>query len=389
MEIEAQQKRSKTRLGIVLLILTTVLLSTIGGGLLGGIAGYAIALNQRPEALANQSLTNITVPASDELTSIVPTLSSVSENSAAVVTENEALIEAVERVKLATVTVLNANGQGVGSGSGVIIDPAGYILTNQHVIEGANQVEVIFSHGGDVPAQIVGSSSEFDLAILKVDASYVPAVAVLGDSSALRPGERVAAIGSALGGFRNTVTSGVLSAHNRTFPGKRHGLLQTDAAINHGNSGGPLINLQGEVIGINVMVLRGNFGGDIPEGLGFSIPSNTAKMVAKQLIEKGTVEVPFLGVSPEDLNPQLSMENNLSVVTGSLITEVVRGSPAAAAGLQPGDVIMAVNQQLVDDAHPLSQLLLQQEVGNSVQLTIVRGQDQFDISVTLTQDSSR
>jgi 2-alkenal reductase len=192
-----------------------------------------------------------------------------------------------------------------------------------------------------------------------------------------------------VGGFRNTVTSGVISAHNRTFPGKRHGLLQTDAAINHGNSGGPLVNLQGEVIGINVMVLRGNFGGDIPEGLGFSIPSNTAKMVAKQLIEKGHVEIPFLGVSPEDLNPQLSIEHNLSVVTGALITEVVPSSPAAAAGLKTGDVILAVNKQIVDDGHPLSQLLLQQQVGDSVDLTIVRGQDQFDISVTLGQSSAQ
>jgi 2-alkenal reductase len=343
--------------------------------------------------LANAQVTTFPLlpddASNENLASIVPTLPPATESNAIAIPENEALINAVDQVKLATVTVLNYNGQNVGSGSGVIIDQAGYIITNQHVIEDARDVEVIFSHGGDVPAQIVGSSSEFDLAILKVDAGVVPAVAIFGDSSVLRAGERVAAIGSALGGFRNTVTSGVISAHNRTFPGKRHGLLQTDAAINHGNSGGPLVNLQGEVIGINVMVLRGNFGGDIPEGLGFSIPSNTAKMVAKQLIEKGHVEIPFLGVSPEDLNPQLSIEHNLSVVTGALITEVVPSSPAAAAGLKTGDVILAVNKQIVDDGHPLSQLLLQQQVGDSVDLTIVRGQDQFDISVTLGQSSAQ
>lgn len=374
------KKRSTSRLWLLILVLVTIILGTIGGGILGGVAGYVIALNQPITSIVPPQPSNVSVSTADLLPA-APTLTPAEEGNA-VITENEALIAAVEEVKPATVTILNYNARGGGSGSGVIIDRAGYIITNNHVLQGARRLEVIFSHGGAVSAQLVGSTAEFDLAILKIDAQYVPAVASFGDSAALKQGERVAAIGSALGGFRNTVTSGVLSAHNRDL-GSQSGLLQTDAAINHGNSGGPLINLQGEIVGINVMVLRGNIGGDVPEGLGFSIPSNTAKMVAKQLIETGQVEVPFLGVSPVTVNPQLSMEYGLSVVTGSLIEQVVPRSAAAAVGLQKGDIILAVGGQMVDDAHPLRQLLLQHTVGEEVNLTIVRGNDQLDIAVSL------
>ena len=298
--------------------------------------------------------------------------------------ENDALVAAVEAVKPATVTVLNYNSRGGGSGSGVIIDRAGYIITNHHVVQGARQLGVIFAHGGSVKAQLVGTSPDFDLAILKVEAKDVPAVASFGDSSAMRQGERVVAIGSALGTFQNTVTSGVISAHNRSIGRDRlRGLIQTDTPINQGNSGGPLVNLQGQVIGINVAVLRGSASGDLAEGLGFSIPANTARMVAKQLIETGEVRIPFLGVSYVDLNPQLSLENNLPVAAGSLIEEVLPRTAAAAAGLRRGDIILAVDDQAVDDAHPLAQLLLQHTVGDEVKLLIVRNEGQLEVDVAL------
>ena len=379
---EEPKPRSVSRFGMALLILVTIGLGTMGGGVLGGIAGYVIALNQSAPVLSVPQPTVVSAPTRD-LSIISQPNPQIESGDRIVVPENEALIAAVEAVRPATVTVLNFAGRsGSGSGSGVIIDKAGYIMTNHHVIEGARRVELILAHGGRVSAQLVGSSPEFDLAILKIDASQVPAIAGFGDSAALKQGERVVAIGSALGSFQNTVTSGVLSGHNRSL-GFQHGLLQTDAAINHGNSGGPLINLEGEIVGINVMVLRGNIGGDLAEGLGFSIPSNTAKVVAKQLIETGEVRTPFLGVSYEPLNPQLSVANELSVSTGALIQEVISNTAAANSGLRSGDVILAVNGQLLDDAHPLRQLLLEHTAGDDIDLTIVRGTDQFDLTVTL------
>jgi len=379
---EEDKKGSKLSFGLIFLVLITVILSTMGGGLLGGIAGFVIARNQQltnPFVIPQPA--NISASPND-LISALPTFTPIERSNSALATENAALVAAVEAVKPATVTILNFNSPEGGSGSGVIIDQAGYIITNYHVIEGARRLEVIFSHGGMVPAQPVGSAPEFDLAVLKVEAQHVPAIAKFGDSSALKQGEQIAAIGSALGGFRNTVTSGVISAHNRRL-GNQSGLLQTDAAINHGNSGGPLINLRGEVVGINVMVLRGNIGGDLTEGLGFSIPSNTAKMVAQQLIETGRVEIPFLGVRYADLNPQLSLENHLEVVAGALIEEVIRSSSAASVGLQRGDVILAVDDQSLDDAHPLAQLLLQHRVGDEIKLTVARGSEQLKVEVIL------
>ena len=379
--IDSQNSRPKISLGIIAIMLITVIFGTVGGGMLGGIAGYLIALNQSPALTTIPQPSTVSFSATDQLPTM-PTLSPTESNNA-VVTENGSLIEAIDKVKPATVTVLNFVGSGrSGSGSGVIIDESGYIITNHHVIQGTRRLEVILSHGGRVSAQLVGSSPAFDLAVLKINRRDVPAVAGFGDSAALRQGERVAAIGSALGDFRNTVTSGVLSAHNRDL-GNQSGLLQTDTPINHGNSGGPLINLNGEVIGINVMVLRGSARGDVAEGLGFSIPSNTARMVAKQLIETGRVEVPFLGVQPRTLNPQLSLENGLTVVTGSYIEAVVPNTAAAQSGIKQGDVILAVNGQAVDDAHPLRQLLLQHNVGDDIDLTIIRGADQFSLTVTL------
>jgi len=363
---------------IFVLVIGTVFLGMVGGAVVGGIAGYTVALSQRPEPMVISQ----PMPISAEQTSVRPAAVASTPNTP-FVPENEALIAAVEEVKPATVTVLNFNAAGVTSGSGVIIDAAGYIVTNNHVVDGADKVEVILAHGGRVPAQMVGRTADFDLAVIKIASEYVPAVARLGDSSVLRQGERVAAIGSALGGFRNTVTSGVISAHNRTLGGQR-GLLQTDAPINHGNSGGPLVNLSGEVVGINVMVLRGSgFGGDVAEGLGFAIPSNTVKTVARQLIETGVAEMPFLGVSYSELNPQLSMEYGLSISSGALIEQVLEGTAAARAGLRARDIIIAINSTPIDDRHPLSQVLLEHSVGEEVMLTVARGEEQLQIPVTL------
>ncbi len=364
-----------------MLVLGTILLGTIGGAVMGGVVGYTMALSSQPEPI---TINQPSVPVTHSLEPVMQSSGSVNSTAVAqTVPENEALIAAVDLVNPATVTVLNQNFQGISSGSGVIIDTAGYIVTNNHVIEKAEKIYVILAHGGRMQAQLVGSSIDFDIAVLKIDADYVPAVAYFGDSSALRLGERVAAIGSALGGFRNTVTSGVISAHNRSLGGQ-NGLLQTDTPINHGNSGGPLINLQGEVVGINVMVLRGSgYSGDVAEGLGFAIPSNTVASVVKQLIETGRAEMPFLGVSYSVLNPQLSMEYNITTTQGAYIEQVLAGSAAKEAGVQPKDIITAINGRMLDDQHPLGQQLMMYSVGETIELTILRGDKEIKIPVTL------
>lgn len=371
----------KLKIGMIMLVLGTILLGTIGGAVMGGVVGYSMALRSQPEPIAiNQS----SMPVTHDLEPVMQSSNAVDTGtSTKVITENDALIAAVETVNSATVTVLNQNFQGISSGSGVIVDKAGYIVTNYHVVENAEKTYVILARGGRIDAQIVGTAAEFDLAVLKIDADYVPAVAYFGDSSSLHLGERVAAIGSALGGFRNTVTSGVVSAHNRSLGGQ-NGLLQTDTPINHGNSGGPLINLKGEVVGINVMVLRGNgFSGDVAEGLGFAIPSNTVATVVKQLIETGRAEMPFLGVSYSILNPQLSMEYGIMATQGAYIEEVLQGMAADEAGVKKDDIIIAINGRDVEDQHPLGQQLMMYSVGETVELTILRGEKEIILPVTL------
>jgi 2-alkenal reductase len=229
----------------------------------------------------------------------------------------------------------------------------------------------------------VGLTDAYDLAVLKIDRSAVPAVAELGDSARLKQGQAVIAIGSALGDFRNTVTGGIISAHNRQL-GELRGLLQTDAPINRGNSGGPLINLQGEVVGINVMVVRGNsFAGATAEGLGFSIPANTVRRVVAQLIETGEVRVPYLGIFYEVLNPQMSMAHGLSVTEGVWLERVLPGTPAAQAGLRAGDVVLSFGGQAINDAYPLPELLLRYRVGDEVVINVLREGNNLEIPVKL------
>ncbi len=379
--IQQPEKQAITQSVPMWLVGLAVMGGILGGAVIGGIAGYVAAGTVKPEMVVITPPPSAVSAESIHLTAVEP--DAPADTVSAPLTENGMLMDAVEQVNPATVTVLNFQQAGMTSGSGVIIDAAGYLVTNNHVIEGAEKLEVIMAHGGRVTAQLVGQTSDFDLAVLKIDSADVSGVAKFGNSSVLRLGERVAAIGSALGGFRNTVTSGVISAHNRSLGGQS-GLLQTDAPINHGNSGGPLINLRGEIIGINVMVYRGNnFSGDVAEGLGFAIPSNIAQKVVQQLIETGRAEMPFLGVSYSALNPQVSMEYGLSVTQGALIERILSGTAAAEAGLQANDIILAIDDQPVDDRHPLSQLLLERSVGESVTLTIARGEEQQKIPVVL------
>jgi 2-alkenal reductase len=305
----------------------------------------------------------------------------------------------VEQVRPAVVTVVNRleSQMGFGGearGSGVIVDRDGHILTNYHVIEGAgsNSLEVIFDNGDSVPATLIGGDAISDLAVLKVD-RRVPAFAKLGDSSLLRVGETVIAIGSALGDFRNTVTVGVVSGLNRTLTRPdgivMENMVQTDAAINHGNSGGPLVNLSGEVIGINTAVVRGGATGDVAEGLGFAIPVDTVKTISAELIKNGRVTRPFLGVQSRPMNRLIASyyelrgpDGNL-LTTGVLVERVVEGSAAHRAGLRPGDVILKINEFALDEQHPLINVLTRFKPGDTVRLSVVRDGRLLELTATL------
>jgi 2-alkenal reductase len=290
----------------------------------------------------------------------------------------------VKSVGPAVVTVINnvdasqRRSFGLGNptalGTGVIIDNRGYIVTNNHVIANQQSLEVIFSDGKRAAATLVGADPFSDLAVVKVDGT-VPATARFGDSDKLEPGEPVVAIGSALGDFKNTVTVGVVSGLHRDLDESGatalHDLIQTDAAINHGNSGGPLLNLAGEVVGINTAVVRGSEIGDVAEGLGFAIPSNSVRQVADQLIRTGAVSRPFLGISYMEITPQIKSYYELSRDQGLYATEVVAGSPAAKAGITANSIITRFDGVELGGDVSLVELLMKHRIGDSVKVTVV------------------
>lgn len=366
--------RNKQYLWLVGALVLVIMLFT--GAIIGGVVGYVAANNwETSTAGPIPQQDALVVPA---VTQVSAVSSTASEPQALVVTEESATVTAVEKVLPAVVTVLVQSGFGGGSGSGFFISQDGYVVTNNHVVEGARDIRIVYAKGGTAPAQLVGTAPEFDLAVLRVDGP-VPAVADWGDSRQLPLGSHLIAIGSALGQYQNSVTSGILSGFNRQLAGMS-GLLQTDAAINQGNSGGPLINLAGQVIGINTLVARGR--GDV-EGLGFAIPSNIARNVVKNLIETGNARHPFMGIQYQSLNPQLATEAQLDITEGAILEAVVAGSPAARAGLEVGDVIVAVNGERVDDRQPLVSLLLEHVAGETITLDVVRDGQQFQTELTL------
>ncbi len=210
----------------------------------------------------------------------------------------------------------------------------------------------------------------------------LPAVAQFGDSNALEPGQVAIAIGSPLGDFRGTVTVGVISALNRTVD-TQQGLIQTDAAINNGNSGGPLLNSQGQVIGINTLVVRDSGNGNPVEGLGFAIPSNLVHEIASQLIANGSVQHPYLGVNYQSMDQQMAGAMNAPTTQGIVVQQVEPGSPAAKAGIQQNDIILAVNASPIDQDHPLVTVLFSHAPGETVELTVLRGSQQMKVKLTL------
>jgi 2-alkenal reductase len=303
--------------------------------------------------------------------------------------------EIYRRVSPAVVTVVThitrGSQRGTAFGSGVIFDRQGYIITNNHVVEGGQTYQVIFSDGTQRDARVLGTDPTTDLAVVQVDGD-LPGIATFGDSSKLEPGQPVVAIGSALGEFTNTVTTGIVSGLHRDLPRQEgpdlEDLIQTDTAINPGNSGGPLLNLQGQVIGINTAVIRqaGQTGNSsVAEGLGFSIPANLVKVVSGRIIAEGTIARPGLGATTTPVTPGLVAQEGLQVQQGALVTDLVNGGPAAAAGIQVNDVIIAIDGKQVTKDSILSLLLLNYKPGAQVAVTLARGQDRLNVQVTLGQ----
>ncbi len=266
-----------------------------------------------------------------------------------------------------------------GSGSGFVFTPDGFILTNSHVVHGAMRIDVMLPDGRRFRAVLVGDDPDTDLAVIRIDASNL-APAVLGDSGRIRPGQLVIAIGNPFG-FQCTVTSGVVSALGRSLRAQSGRLIdnviQTDAALNPGNSGGPLVNSRGEVIGVNTAAIRG------AQGICFATAINTAKFVAARLIKDGSIRRGHIGVVGQDvaLPRRLIRFHNLPVDSGVRVEEVVPGGPAEGAGVLRGDVIVAFDGRPIAGIDHLHRSLTDAQVGVRCELSLIRGVEKMDLGV--------
>ncbi len=261
--------------------------------------------------------------------------------------------------------------RSMGAGSGVIISKDGYILTNNHVVEGAKEVTVTLANQQEYKARVVGRDPKTDLAILKVKSTESFPAVTMGDSDQLKVGDWVIAIGNPFG-LNNTVTSGIVSAKGRVIgAGPYDDFIQTDASINPGNSGGPLINMKGELVGINTAIVPNG------KGIGFAIPVNTAKPLVPQLISTGAVARGYLGVNIQSITPELAKAMKLRDRKGALVADVVPGGPADQGGIKRGDVIITYNGKVVEDSHHLPALVAATPVNQEATVTVLRnGQEQ-------------
>ena len=351
------------------------------GVIVGGIAGGATAtlLDGRTPA----ELVPDPVPTATALASSPPVT---------VPAGADPIVDVAKEMLPAVVTVVNrlASGQQQSSGSGFVIDPRGYVVTNNHVVENARGggagalFDVIFSDNRTQRATLVGRDPDTDIAVLQIPASGGLRVAQLANSDEVPVGASVVAIGSPLGEFQNTVTTGVVSGKGRRLQVSQNvfldDLVQTDAAINPGNSGGPLIwAVARRVIGMNTLIADPQQA----QGLGFAVSSNTIRTVADELIKNGRVDRGFIGIQYAPLSPRAAVALGLPPAAGIQISSVVPGSPASQAGLRVGDVVTKLNDQQIDQEHPLQSLLLRFRPGNKVRLTIIRDTATQTVEVTL------
>ncbi|WP_226643682.1 S1C family serine protease [Mesobacillus subterraneus] len=375
------------------------ILSTVMAGVVG--SAITLAAVNFTDADAGNQLQPKTESASESNTNIVttPTSNKSSGSIADIIESSSKSIVGITNIQSQNNPFSQSQGSvESGSGSGVIFKKEGnsaFIVTNNHVIEGASKVEVSLYNGEKVAAEVVGADALTDLAVVKIDAAKAGEVIAFGDSSVLRAGDQVLAIGNPLGlDLSRTVTQGIVSAVDRsisvpTSAGEwEMNVIQTDAAINPGNSGGALINTDGKVIGINSLKISQNG----VEGLGFAIPSNEALPIVNQLIEKGKVERPYLGVSLADLAqiPDMYLENLPdSVDSGTMVTYVDQNSAAAKAGLQEQDIIVGINDEKVEQASDLRRYMYTElQAGDSADLKIYREGKQQTLKVDLSASST-
>jgi S1-C subfamily serine protease len=349
--------------------------------LVGALAGTAATILVAPR-LIKVTPTGV---AGGGIGPLAPITNNVTEESAVISVadqDGKAVVEIKTTISSPDM-ILQSDQHGIGSG--FIVRADGYIVTNNHVVENARQLQVILRDGAKkFDARVIGTSPEDDVAVIKVDAQDLPALS-WGDSNALKVGQLAIAIGSPLG-QQNSVTKGVISALHRfiSIPNPSTGLvenilnaIQTDAQINPGNSGGPLLNSAGQVIGVNFAIEQAQAG----PGLGFALDGNAARDIANQLIQTGHVNRPFLGVTYNQIDETAAAANGL--VIGAVVTAITPGSPADRAGIKVQDVITKVNGQSIDDSHPLKDVLRQYAPGTKVSVTIYRGGKNQTLQVTL------
>ncbi|AEB25491.1 MULTISPECIES: S1C family serine protease [Bacillus] len=378
--------------------LSPVLGGIIGGGLVLGIVPNLPSEQHKTEAVSDTKQ----VQSSNFTSTPLKNTSSVAD----MVEDLEPAIVGVSNYQASQSSQFGFDGSSSsetesGTGSGVIFKKDGgkaYIITNNHVVEGANKLSVTLYNGKTETAKLVGKDAISDLAVLEISSSNVKKAASFGDSSQLRIADKVIAIGNPLGQqFSGTVTQGVISGLNRTVDADTSqgtvemNVIQTDAAINPGNSGGPLINSSGQVIGINSMKVSENG----VESLGFAIPSNDVEPIVDQLLAKGKVERPFLGVQMIDMSqvPETYQENTLGLFgdqlsKGVYVKEVQSGSPAAKAGIKSNDVIVKLNGKDIESSADIRQILYNQlKIGDKTTVQVLRGGSKKTLNITLTKQT--
>ncbi len=301
--------------------------------------------------------------------------------------EEHRIIDIVKRTAptVVSVALYDSNGEETASASGVIISSDGWILTNNHVISDADKIKVTLANGKELTARSLGGDPIVDLAVIKVDADNLP-VAVMGDSDNLEVGQTAIAIGNPYG-FERTVTVGVVSALRRSIPGGGSALsdlIQTDAQIYPGNSGGPLVDSRGDVIGINTAVVGSRSG-----GLGFAIPINTARHIVNEVVKMGHVVVPWIGISYGDITDQIAKVFNLPAKEGIIVALVEPNSPAEFAGVKKGDIIVAADSTKIADGGDLQKVLRDKAVGDKMTLKILRDGRPITVTVTLKEMPGR
>lgn len=304
---------------------------------------------------------------------------------------SESVVSIVTSVK--TTSFFGYSSEGQAAGTGIIVTSDGYILTNKHVIDGATKISVVLNDGTTYEnVEVAAVDSLNDVAFLKIDGVSDLKAATLGDSKTISVGQQVIAIGNALGQYQNSVTSGIISGTGRSLTAtdstgsmseKLSDMIQTDAAINSGNSGGPLVNAAGEVIGINTAT------SSTAENMGFAIPISSVKGMLAQLIEKGEASRAYIGVYSVEITPEIAKSYNLPVTAGAYVynsakySAIISGSPAEKAGLKDKDIITAVNGVKIGSAGSLSSLIGEYKPGDTVQLTVIRDGKEIAVNVEL------